>query len=528
MFYAAAAGYSWPSQYDYLEDLLYLQTGYIHHGFLDEVNPCAFGVNEEGRQSAAEWIRTAFHDMATHDAIAGSGGLDASIMFELNREENPGVAFNNTLGFMNGFYNIQASTADLIALGVVTALGTCGGPQILFRAGRIDATEAGPPGVPEPSQNLSSTISAFDKAGFNVTEMIELVACGHTLGGVHGVNFPEITGNSSVGQVSRFEGNNGTAYAKFDTTVVTQYLGDANVNPLVVGQNDTTNSDKRVFGADGNVTMEALADSDTFQERCAIVLEKMINTVPAEVTLSDPIQPMEVKPYITTLALNGNGTLDFSGRIRVRVSPATGRNSSDMAVHLTYSDRNGIQAPEAIRTVQGTFQGGLSAGLFGESFTWFEFSTQLNLTTGISSIQVQMEKISSGETETFDNGGNGFPIQDSILYQQSQSCINTTEINGAFNTTISAAVRRDQTNRKVVLDLVHEIERPGIIINSLEVRSMALNSTGQVVGDYELYEAQIALEVGSWSTTFDLVLDDTFKVEFQQTTVLSEQLCVPL
>ena len=31
--------------------------------------------------------RKAFHDSATHDAVKGTGGLDASIAFELDREE---------------------------------------------------------------------------------------------------------------------------------------------------------------------------------------------------------------------------------------------------------------------------------------------------------------------------------------------------------------------------------------------------------------------------------------------------------
>ena len=35
-------------------------------------------------------------------------------------------------------------------------------------------------------------LSSFKRQGFNRDEMIGLVACGHTLGGIHGVDFPEI------------------------------------------------------------------------------------------------------------------------------------------------------------------------------------------------------------------------------------------------------------------------------------------------------------------------------------------------
>ena len=60
-----------------------------------------------------------------------------------------------------------------------------------FRGGRVDATAAGPPGVPEPQNTLESHIASFAKQGFNQTEMITLVACGHTFGGVQHSAFPD-------------------------------------------------------------------------------------------------------------------------------------------------------------------------------------------------------------------------------------------------------------------------------------------------------------------------------------------------
>lgn len=80
--------------------------------------------------------------------------------------------------------------ADLIALGARTALDACGGPEIPYRAGRIDDLTAGPSGVPEPQQDLQSHMSAFSRMGFNQQEMIGLVACGHSIGSVHFQSFP--------------------------------------------------------------------------------------------------------------------------------------------------------------------------------------------------------------------------------------------------------------------------------------------------------------------------------------------------
>ena len=118
--------------------------------------------------------------MATHDAKAGTGGLDAPIIFETERPENLGSAFNNTFAFFLNFYSIRASMADLIALGLYTSLRACDGPAVPIRVGRVDATEAGPEGVPEPQDSIESIVSQFELMGFNKAEMIQMVACGHS------------------------------------------------------------------------------------------------------------------------------------------------------------------------------------------------------------------------------------------------------------------------------------------------------------------------------------------------------------
>ncbi len=73
--------------------------------------------------------------------------------------------------------------ADLIACGAAIAVGSCGGPYVPLRGGRIDATEAGPPGVCGPETDLEATLNKFEAAGFNQADTIALTACGHTMGG---------------------------------------------------------------------------------------------------------------------------------------------------------------------------------------------------------------------------------------------------------------------------------------------------------------------------------------------------------
>src|ERR1700743_353141 len=80
--YGVSATPTWPASIDDLEDIMFLNTGYRSRGFSVPVTPCSFSAQGAGRVAAAEWIRTAFHDMATGNAVQGIGGLDASLVFE--------------------------------------------------------------------------------------------------------------------------------------------------------------------------------------------------------------------------------------------------------------------------------------------------------------------------------------------------------------------------------------------------------------------------------------------------------------
>ena len=111
--------------------------------------------------------------------------------------------------------------ADIIALGAVFAVATCGGPIIPYRGGRLDAWTAGPSGVPEPQQDIQTHTSQFKSAGFNPSEMIQLVACGHTLGGVRSTDFPALVPpgpNPAVPQFANFD-TSPTPATSFDNLV---------------------------------------------------------------------------------------------------------------------------------------------------------------------------------------------------------------------------------------------------------------------------------------------------------------------
>ncbi|KAM0334432.1 hypothetical protein ACHAQA_001458 [Verticillium albo-atrum] len=514
---ATAEAYVWPSPYDELEDILSLQSGHLARNFVAGVTPCTQGGNVKGRQNAAKWIRTAFHDMITHDAGAGTGGLDGSIWFELNRAENGGLAFNNTFNFFNYLYSARASAADLLAMSVIVSHSGCGAQtKIPFRYGRVDAGLAGPGGVPEADTSIGTTMQRFATAGLSQKDMITLVACGHSLGGVHSNNHPQIVeGDSSIWNDTVVTFDDTTN--KFDNRIAKEYVYGVTKNPLVVGKNNTLNSDKRIFSSDGNQTIGELAcHSSTFDQRCASIFSRMINTVPSQVELSAPIEAIDIKPYIVELFLDDEGALSFTGRVRVRTTEGVeaGRDQTDLAVHLTLSDNAG----EGSTVVNAAYVGN-ATGLYGESFAWYEFKTAIDAAKGISKFNIHLTIPSSGKVSTFTNGGKGYPVDDSLLFQKAASCVSRTSTGGFRTATVTVAVRKAKAEASLSVDVARFERRQGVIVRSITVDRIAFPSTGEAKGDWVIFKAPIQLATSAWSTSYDIIQEGEggSKVDFIRT-----------
>ena len=354
---------TWPASVDELEDIMLLNTGYRARDFGAFVTPCSFSAQGNGRITAAEWLRTAFHDMATGNVYTGDGGLDASLMFELGGD-NIGAAFAQSLTNFAPYLTSRSSMADIIAMGVYTGVRSCGGLPVPIRTGRIDATGAGSTGVPLPQNSLYTFENQFLRTGFNTTEMIAVTACGHTIGGVHAANFPQIVPSGSAPPNDYVHFDSTTA---FDEKIASEFVSGKTTDPLSVGpcKGSTRCSDNVVFQADGNVTITAMANPTYFQNTCQVMLQKLIEVVPGGVVLTDPIVPYEVKPNALQLTLlDGGSSISFTGEIRVRT---TVRAASNIAsVQLIYKDRDGDSACGGCSistTVKGTAAG------FDDSFT---------------------------------------------------------------------------------------------------------------------------------------------------------------
>ncbi|KAL7625666.1 hypothetical protein AAE478_004887 [Parahypoxylon ruwenzoriense] len=473
---------TWPSPNDELEEIMYQVKGYRARQFGGTVIPCSSEASGPGRHNAAEWLRAAFHDMATTTNLGGvrSGGLDGSLQYELTSSDNLGPAFNTTLKFMADYYTSRSGVADLIALGVYYAVRSCGGPVVPVSGGRVDAVAAGPIGVPLPQNTAFTFEQQFVRMGFSRTEMIQVTACGHSIGGVHENEFPEIV---PVGSTGNGEAPLDSTVASFDNKVVTEYIAGNTTNPMVVGPSikATRNADFKVFNYDGNVTVKAMAGAAEFNSICATVLQKLIDTVPAGVVLSGPIQPYFVKPVNMQLALNpGATTMQLTGFIRVRTTDMGSDSVSSLT--LDYKDRSGgnncgSTSCKYTATILGATQG------FDDQFVWFPINAAIPTSTGISSFTVTLH-MASGTDQTLDNNGNSYPMQDAILIQKLQSCL----FSGTL--TVTAAVRNDRKSLPVNMFLSYKTPtgNPNLPVPSLKNATVTMTE-GICVGSYTFYTA---------------------------------------
>ncbi|QRV90458.1 manganese peroxidase 2 [Ceratobasidium sp. AG-Ba] len=486
------ADYTWPNPaLDELEHITHVQTGLFGSGVVDRISSCKTRVSQSdfSEQSPADWLRTAFHDVVSHDKAAGTGGLDASIQWEINRSENRGShAFIGTLQFLAPFFSKRTTMSDLLAMATYTAVRNCGDAKLTMKAGRIDAPEPAPEGrVPGPHESISELKQKFAHAGFDPKDMIQLVACGHTLGGVHKESFPEIVGNTTFSDFDKTED-------RFDNRVAVEYLRDTTKNPLVRAEGGN-NSDFKIFNSDGNSTIRAMSSPGAFAQTCEQILQRMIDTVPSTVTLS-PLPPQTVKPYRLRLQLTKAGVLRLVGHIRMKKDDSFIKN-----VRLQYWDRNGNPVSDSIPTNMETAQGGVGKGQEA-NFYFYEIGRN-QLDNGISKFNVVVTYLRGGQ-KVYDNNGNSYPIQDAVLIQESQSCLTKSKgENGIRTLTITAAVR-----------------------SGLSTESVEMKPWQNPVGGYALYTGSYPLPQESWDTTFDVWAEDSngtrYEDAFRSTDALPE------
>ncbi|XP_047341341.1 putative L-ascorbate peroxidase 6 [Impatiens glandulifera] len=134
---------------------------------------------------AAGILRLVFHDAGTFEIDSNTGGMNGSIIYELDRPENKGLKKSvKILEKAKEQVDMMkpVSWADMIAVAGAEAVSLCGGPKIPVRLGRIDALVPDQEDkLPSESLNAIELKQSFQKKGFNTQELVVLSGA-HTLG----------------------------------------------------------------------------------------------------------------------------------------------------------------------------------------------------------------------------------------------------------------------------------------------------------------------------------------------------------
>ncbi|KAF9020015.1 heme peroxidase [Hymenopellis radicata] len=428
----SAAVFNWPDPLlDNIDNHLY-----VNH--FSGMSTATLGCVERDLTTvAAQWLRLAFHDFATHNITDGTGGLDASIIYELGSAQNVGLGQRKTLVDYLNVPTEYTGMADVIAMGAVAAVVGCGGPPIPFRAGRIDATKAGPETVPEPQESLEEHTAEFKRMGFNATDMIALTACGHSLGGVRQIDFPTI--------LPPVEESVGVAFQSpigFNNSIVQEYLDFTTVNPLEVGPNISTRSDLRIFSSDNNATMKRLSEPLVFNQVCSDLIARMIDTVPSNVKLTDVVEPIDYKVSDTMLFPQG-GSLKFLATLRIIDNRPLilSFRAPNTTVTMFWKERQGTFCPEAGCSVELLQLDYLTASTYGLAkgyiqFEYYRFNATIPLENSISHFWFEVDFRNGSTPLIVDNHGANYTIdQDVLLYDAGRSKFTDA------GTTIVAAVK---------------------------------------------------------------------------------------
>ncbi|KAJ0262891.1 putative L-ascorbate peroxidase 6 [Hirschfeldia incana] len=134
---------------------------------------------------AAGVLRLVFHDAGTFELDDNTGGINGSIVYELERPENAGL--KRSLKVLEKakikIDEIQpVSWADMIAVAGSEAVSMCGGPTIPVVLGRLDSKQPDPEDkLPPESLNASGLKECFQRKGFSTQELVALSGA-HTIG----------------------------------------------------------------------------------------------------------------------------------------------------------------------------------------------------------------------------------------------------------------------------------------------------------------------------------------------------------
>lgn len=277
--------------------------------------------------------------------------------------------------------------------------------------------------------------------------------------------------------------------ANFDPLVVHEYLngtGQAG-GPLVTSFNVSSRSDLRLYESDNNATMIALGEQGAgFLNTCVRLLQRMIETVPKQVVLSEVVAPLGVKPINATLDFDTQGNLIFSGYIRVsHPSQSTTQITSKQLQILNPTSGPLFLSLGPSQPIALNSEPAQGHSIFGTT-TFYPFAT----------------KITSPDTFThFTVTSHGthitFPVQTSAFVVPSLTS-KTTSLTTSLNFTIATRSSKKRYTSAPTVKIQVPIPQQGTLGPAIKnFDNVPTSNLGRKAG-YELWAASV--EVGALAT----------------------------
>jgi hypothetical protein len=250
--------------------------------------------------------------------------------------------------------------------------------------------------------------------------------------------------------------------------------------PLVTAANATVRSDFRLYSSDKNATMQALSAEAAFQAQCNNLFERMINTVPSTVALSDPITPMTWKGVDIMLDISSTGDVSVSGLIR-NLYTAT---SPPATVSYTTTSSNVNSSAQYSDSASGS-----GTSIFG-STTYWPFN---NTVASPGTTSLNFEEVS-------------YPINDETFVLPAQSSVDRTTKSFVVKAAALTSLTEGLGSMTGVL-YVPEAQQ-GTITKKITNTTVEMTAYG-TVGNYTLFSSANVTVSNAASVVVKVLLGDT-------------------
>lgn len=127
--------------------------------------------------------------------------------------------------------------------------------------------------------------------------------------------------------------------------------------------------------------------------------------------------------------------------IKQLAGPVTANPNRTVKIHFHPRSSESRSDPGAYTVSKSIASASSAHVLYGNpplTFWWYQFSTVIPITQGVSGFDVEVVDTSNGVTNStmYKNGGQGFPFDDTIVTQPKLSCSETI-YNGLMNLTVA-------------------------------------------------------------------------------------------